>query len=234
MICSLNSPSPVKHKDEIEILAVENEIDIIAVNETKLESTIDDSMVTLNDFILLRHDRNRHGGRVAEFIRETIDFKHRKDLQPGSLEILCIEVKPKFSKPFLVLAWYRPPKYEHETLNEHEVLLKIIENENKEIILIGDVNCHDLHIEDRNKVIDHLQGLYRQFQMKQLIKFPTRSILTSQTLIDHFASNRPSHIIDSGVFTTGFSDHYLIYGIRKISSRINREPRIIKSRAEKL
>ena len=79
--------------------------------------------------------------------------------------------------------------------------------------MLGDVNCNDLNFEDRNKVIDHLRGLYRQFQMKQLIKFPTRSTLTSQTLTDHFASNRPSHIIDSGVFTTGFSDHDLIYGI---------------------
>ena len=80
------------------------------------------------------------------FIRETIDFKHRTDLQSGKLEILYIEVKPKFSKPFLVLAWYRSPKYEHETLNELEILLKTIENENKEIILIGDVNCNYLKI----------------------------------------------------------------------------------------
>ena len=141
------------------------------------------------------------------FIRETIDFK---GLQPRSLEILCIEVKPKFGKPFLVLAWYRPPKYEHETLKEYEILLKTIENENKEIILIDGVNCKDLNIEDRNKVIDHLRGLHRQFQMKQLIKFPTGSTLTSQTLIDHFASSRPSHVTDSCVFTTRFSDHDLI------------------------
>ena len=151
-------------------------------------------------------------------------------MQPGSLQNLCVEVKPKFSKPFLVPAWYRPRKYEHETLNELEILLKTIENENKEIIVIGDVNCNDSHIEDKNKVIDHFRGLYRQFQIKQVIKFPIRSALTSQTLTDHFASDRPSHIIDSGVFTTGFSDHDLICGIRKISSRINLEPKIIKSR----
>ena len=167
------------------------------------------------------------GGGVALFIRETIDFKHRTDLQSGSIEILCIEVKTKFSKPFLVLAWYRPPIYEHETLNELEILLKTIENENNEIILIGDLNCNNLNTEDRNKVIDHFQGLYRQFQMKQLIKVSTRSTLTSQILTDHFSSNRPSHINDS-VFTISFSD--LKYGIRKISPRINREPKIIKSR----
>ena len=65
--------------------------------------------------------------------------------------------------------------------------------------------------------------------MKELIIFPTRSTLISQTLIDHFASNRPSHIIYSSVFTTGFSDHDLIYSIRNISSLINREPKIIMS-----
>ena len=108
LTCSLYAPSLVKHKAEIEILAAENKIDIIAVNETKLESTIDDSMVTLSGFTVLRCDRNRHGGLVAMFIREKIDFKHRTDLQSGSREILCIEVKPKFGKPFLVQAWYRP------------------------------------------------------------------------------------------------------------------------------
>ena len=142
-------------------------------------------------------------------------------------------MKPKFSKSFLVLAWYRPPKYEHETLDALETLLKTIENENKEIILIGDVNCNDLNTDDKNKIIDHLRSVYRQFRMKQLIKFPTRSTLTSQALIDHFASNKPSYIIDSGVFTTGFSDHDLIHGVRKVSSRINREPNIIKSRQMK-
>ena len=66
-------------------------------------------------------------------------------------------MKPKFSKSFLVLAWYRPPKCEHETLNTLETLLKTIENENKEIMLIGDINCNELNIDDKNKVIEHLR-----------------------------------------------------------------------------
>ena len=32
------------------------------------------------------------------------------------------------------------------------------------------------------------------------------------------------------MFTTGFSDHDLIFGIRKISSKLNREPKIVRSR----
>ena len=37
LICSLNAPSLLKHKDEIEVLLNENRIDILAVNETKLD-----------------------------------------------------------------------------------------------------------------------------------------------------------------------------------------------------
>ena len=55
----------------------------------------------------LRRDRNRHGGGVAIFLRETLNFEHRTDIKAENLEIICIEIKPKCSKPFFVLAWYR-------------------------------------------------------------------------------------------------------------------------------
>ena len=59
--------------------------------------------------------------------------------------------------------------------------------------------------------------------MKQLIKEPTRSTLTTATIIDHFATNKPNLIISSGVFATGFSDHDMIFGIRKASSTKNHQ-----------
>ena len=36
--------------------------------------------------------------------------------------------------------------------------------------------------------------------------------------------------MNSGVLTTGFSDHNLIFGIGKISSKLNHEPKILRSR----
>ena len=39
----------------------------------------------------------------------------------------------------------------------------------------------------------------------------------------------PSCFLNFDVFTTGFSDHDLIFGIRKVLSRVNQEPKIIKS-----
>ena len=134
--------------------------------------------------------------------------------------MICIELKPKCY--YILLAWYRPPNYETEPLTEVNTLLETLENKQKETLLIGDVNCNDLDLVGKNKVLETLCNIYREYQLKQLIRNPTRSTLTSQTLI-HFATNKPKLIINFGVFTTGFSDHDLIFGIRKISSLVNRE-----------
>ena len=115
-------------------------------------------------------------------------------------------------------------------LTEVKTLLETLEKEQKETFLIGDVNCNDLDLVCKNKVSETLRYIYCEYQLKQLIRTPTRPILTSQTLIDHFASNKPKLIINFDVFTTGFSDHDLIFGIQKVSSRANREPKIIKPR----
>ena len=121
------------------------------------------------------------------------------------------------------------PKYEYQTIDEIETLLKSIDAEDKEIILMGDVNCNDLDIESKNSILVSLRNMYHTYQLKQLIKFPTRSTLSSQTLFDHFATNKSKFITESGVFTTGFSDHDLVFGIRKISTRINREPKVVET-----
>ena len=215
LICSLNAPSLTKHKDEIEVLVRDNKIDIFTINETKLDEKIKDERVSIVGYNLLRRDRNRHGGGVAIFLRETLNFEHRTDIKAENLEIICIEIKPKCSKPFFVLAWYRPPNYETETLEELNDLLELLDKESKEISVIGDVNCNDLDLDGKNKILVKLRNLYSEYQLKQLIKNPTRSTLTSRTLIDHFATNKPRLITNSGVFTTGFSDHDLILELEK-------------------
>ena len=108
---------------------------------------------------------------------------------------------------------------------EMETLLKALEKEKKEILLIIDFNCNDLPAEDKKQ----LRDLYRIYQLKQLIEEPTRSTLTSATIIDHFATNKHKLIIDSDVIATGFSGHDMIYGLRKVSSRLHRGPKIIKT-----
>ena len=110
-----------------------------------------------------------------------------------------------------------------------ETLLNPLNNEKEEIILIGDINFDDLPIDEKSTMRRKLRDLYRVYQMKQLIKEPTRSAITTATIIDHYATNKPNLIISFGVFASGFSDQNMILGIRKVSSLFKRKPKIIKT-----
>ena len=54
LIYSLNAPSILKHKGEIEILIKENKIDILAINQTKLDNRIKDDTVAIDCYTVKR------------------------------------------------------------------------------------------------------------------------------------------------------------------------------------
>ena len=71
-IASLNVNSLPLHIDEIRMLVNELGIHIIALNETKLDKSIGDSLVGIEGYTLKRCDRDRHGGGVAIYIKDTL------------------------------------------------------------------------------------------------------------------------------------------------------------------
>ena len=72
-----------------------------------LDETIANNEVLIDGYEIIRKDRNRYGGGVLLYIRDTINYKLRNDLMLKSLEMVTVEVlKPK-AKSFLINAWYR-------------------------------------------------------------------------------------------------------------------------------
>ena len=64
-IANLNVNSLLKHIDEIRMWLFENPFDILAINESKIDPTIRDSEIYINNYSIVRFDRNRFGGGVA-------------------------------------------------------------------------------------------------------------------------------------------------------------------------
>ena len=87
--------------DEIWSLVKNENIDILAITETKIDHKIDDRLISFDDFSLCRYDRSRQGGGVALYIRNTVRFKIRVDLLNKSLELICIEVEHPNSNQFI-------------------------------------------------------------------------------------------------------------------------------------
>ena len=100
--------------------------------------------VEIPGYDIVRLDRNRNGGEVVVFIRGNISYIIRQDLVIDSLELLCIEVRKQKSKPFLIATWYRPPNSSNDLFQKFEHFLKLVDDENIEIIIAGDLNCNFL------------------------------------------------------------------------------------------
>ena len=147
------------------------------------------------------------------------------------LETITIQVKPKCAKPFIIIAWYRPPNHKIDDILNIEKVYKTFDK--TEVIILGDINCDDLPDQDENSVVAKVRGFYKQYQFRQLIKHPTRTNDKSSTPLDHFATNKPNFITLSGFKSIGFRDYDLVIGIRKISGSMRKEPKIVYCRNTK-
>ena len=217
VMAASNINSLLAHIDELRVFMSSSKIDILAINETKLDSTIHDNEIQLPGFEVVRKDRTvngRNGGGVCIYLRSNLNYHTRDDLNSELLESLSIEITKPRSKPFLVSTWYRPPSSSADTLNAFEKIIDKIDAEEREPYLLGDINC-DLLPTTTGYNADNLTGLFDTCGLSQLITEPTRITPISRTLIDLCITNTPAKIVDSGVLHLGISDHSLVYMVRK-------------------
>jgi exonuclease III len=96
VMASLNINSLLlAHIDEFRVYMNESDIDIISINETKLDSSIKDNEVYISGYEIVRKDRKingRHGGGVCIYIRCNLNYKICKELCSDELEYLTVEI----------------------------------------------------------------------------------------------------------------------------------------------
>ena len=113
--------------DEIRFPMSNKFIDLIAFNETRLDSSITDGMTHFNDYALIRKDKSRNKGGACIYLRSSINYKIRDDLVPAQIEAVCTEIIKPYSKPFLVSIVYRPSNASSGFFDHFENLIKVIE-----------------------------------------------------------------------------------------------------------
>ena len=86
--------------------------------------------------------------------------------------------------------------------------------ENKELIIVGDLNC-DVNKVPLDSPTHKLQTLSSLYQLTQVINDPTRVMETTSTLIDLILTNKAENISCAGVLHLSISDHSLVYAVRK-------------------
>ena len=79
---NVNSITANNKLDEIYSLCIHNNIDVICLNETKLDDSISNDDIMIPGFNApFRSDRNRHGGGVAIYTRDYLRVRLRNDLR---------------------------------------------------------------------------------------------------------------------------------------------------------
>lgn len=217
-MASLNINSLIAHIDELIVFINSSKIDILTINETKLDSNIHDNEIHIPGYEVIRKDRSingRNGGGVCIYLRSNLNYKTRVDLLSDQLEFLSLEITKPRSKPFLVSTWYRPPNSSVEIFNELENIIGKIDAEFQEFYLLGDININMLETATTNCNTILLMNLLDVYGLSQMITEPTRVTPTSRTLIDLCITNTPEKITKSGVVHIGISDHSLVYVTRK-------------------
>ncbi|CAH2017311.1 unnamed protein product [Acanthoscelides obtectus] len=180
-------------------------VDVLGLSETWLTPDIDSSSVFINDFNVVRADRNSRGGGVAFYVRNGIAFKILHSNITAVLEELWISVKVNQRKYCLAIV-YRPPSA--NVLDCFHQLTESLTNlslDNDYAIVMGDFNINVLVNDGRSEM---LNCFLESFDLSQLVKEPTRITSNSQTAIDLLMVSSADIISSYEVVDVdGISDH---------------------------
>lgn len=214
VMASLNINSLLAHIDELRLFMETSTIDILAINETKIDPLIKNNEISITGFDVVRRDRptnGRFGGGVCLYVRANINYQIRNDLNDDLLEMITIEITRPQTKSFLVSTWYRPPSSTSDLYNAFESTIDKIDITNLDYYLLGDINC-DFSDPAKASV---LSSIFDVYGLTQLIDEPTRITHNTKTIIDLCVTNAPDKVSKSGVHHLGISDHSMVFMTRK-------------------
>ena len=189
---------------------------IFGISETKLKSHKLSSCFYIDGFQEpFRKDNDSNGGGgIIVYVRNGINAKRRIDLETKNIACIWLEITVGKSKPFLIGNMYRPPDSKVEFIDRFENFIDNVSGEGKEIILLGDLNKN---LQNEHKDIEW-ENFTTSLGFSQLICDPTRVTETSSTLIDHIYTNFDENIAHVHVCKIGISDHYAVFGNRKLNN----------------
>ena len=106
--------------EELRIIAKSTNTAIIGISECKLDESVLEPEIEIDNYKILRCDRKRHGGGVACYIRSDLSY-NIISVFPSEIESVFFEILLPTSKPITVGTIYRPPNQSNflEVLNEN-------------------------------------------------------------------------------------------------------------------
>ena len=195
------------------------DFDILAFSETWLSPAVSEDSIALQSYQSPeRKDRARdHHGGVMIYVKETIFYCRRRDLEPVGIECIWIELTLKH-KHILFGLFYRPPNSNSTYFTSIEDSIHLaVDTGIQDIVVTGDFNFNMLSA----KLSAKIKNLCEEFSLTQTINQPTHFTEHSSSLLDIILTSNDNHLIFSGVGDPFLSQdlryHCPVFGVLNFS-----------------
>ena len=183
--------------NKLDILRAEYaDFDILSFSESWLNPSIQNSDLSFDSFSQPeRKDRDDSHGGVILYVRDSIPYKRRHDLEPTGIECIWVELLLKH-KHVLFGLFYRPPSSDADYFSKMENSIHLAVDSNiTDVIVTGDFNLNMSNCVTRRKI----DTLCQQFSLLQCIEEPTHFTENSQSIIDILLVKNKDNLLISGV-----------------------------------
>lgn len=215
-VCSINIQSICARKmskfEELKQIATVSNIDVICVVESWLNDKVDDNLIHIDDYNLVRHDRvGKLGGGILIYVKKSIKFKVI-DIShniPGvdNTEFIFAELNLRDCKVLLGAFYNPPPRSCAELIYEKLSEIGISYNE---IIMLGDFNTNLMDVSTRKA--NDFKNVLSSLDLTNLGIEPTYFYNNGCSQLDLIMTNRPSKAIRfNQINVPGFSNHDLVF-----------------------
>lgn len=163
--------------DELRIMLLNEEIDIIAITETYIDTNNIDFTheYQINSYKLYHKDRvGKRGGGVLLYIKENI-CSLEVQIPSNNSELLCVKINNKDIDINVVVVYRRPTHTYQEDIDLYNNLEKTLST--KETLIIGDFNLPNIHwgdVKGSGHASEKMTEFIKDNFLYQLVQKPTR------------------------------------------------------------
>ena len=206
----LNINSILRKFDHLKVLIVNN-IDILVLTETKIDSSFPNSQFRIDGFSApFRLNRNKFGGGVLIYVREDIPCKKlTKHILPDDIEEIFVEINLRKTK-WLLFGGYRPPRQQAEYFSKYvNYALHTYRETIDKFLLAGDFNT-----EETNPFMSEF--LFNNVAKNLVAQKTCFKSTSNPSCIDLFVTNSPRSFQNTKTLASGLFDfHKIIFTLLK-------------------
>ena len=227
---NINGITAENKVDELEQFITTNNIQILALTETKIDKTVAECQYLIHNFHppLSRH-RTRHGGGVALYVHKSLPVQRLSNIEVGDEEWVWAKIKTH-SFTLLISCIYLPPSLSVDRLqtfldNFTEANCRAQTHTPTAIISLGDFNAGNIYLDHGGAQHSGITPFDRQLKdtahvldLSQVIDQPTRLTQNMSNLRDLIFTSNSDMIQQSGVLSSfGNLDHFPVFAVLKLT-----------------